>query len=79
MRHGLGASQLSIVTLSTRDGAQINIRLRGEGEQRFMNENDDEMFFGGGVFHRPPVIKCYRPTEKNADDEGPGSGCTSAN
>lgn len=21
-------------------------------------------FFGGGVFYRPPVIKCYGPTEK---------------
>ena len=21
-------------------------------------------FFGGGVFHRPPVIKCYGPIEK---------------
>ena len=36
----------------------------GEGEKRVMNENDDEMFFGGGVFYRPPVIKCYGPTKK---------------
>ena len=41
----------------------VGVVNEGEGGKRVMNENDDEMFFGGGVFYRPPVIKCYGPTE----------------
>ena len=58
MRHGLGASQLSIVTLSTRDGAQINIGLREEGEQRF---SSDAIFsltqMSMGYFHSSFILQ----------------------
>lgn len=39
MRHGLGASQVSIVTLSTGDGAQINMGVSGGTEiQRYSSD-----------------------------------------